>query len=206
MDSNTQKQKAAQRQKDIDNYKQELSEQQRQDIKDAFDLFDTSGSGTIEAKELKVALQALGFEPTKEDIIELLGVSDKDMSKYPSDISIGFHEFLDIMVKKISQPGDTLELDKLFDDFDIYNEGKISIRALKRVAEDLGEDLTLEEIKEMILGAQMREDTGENREIDANFVAAQSKGKKKKKDLNGLHGDQGEFYVTRQQFKDFLGK
>ena len=73
MDSQTQKQKALQRQKDIDNYKQELSDQQRQDIKDAFDLFDTSGSGTIEAKELKVALQALGFEPTKEDIVELLG-------------------------------------------------------------------------------------------------------------------------------------
>lgn len=64
------------------------------------------------------------------------------------------------MVKKISQPGDTLELDKLFDEFDIYKEGKISINALKRVAEDLGEDLTVEEIKEMIIGAQMQEETG----------------------------------------------
>ena len=42
-------------------YKQELSESQKQEIKDAFDLFDTSGSGTIEPKELKVALRALGF-------------------------------------------------------------------------------------------------------------------------------------------------
>ncbi len=32
----------------------------------AFDLFDTSGSGTIEAKELKVALRALDIEPSKE--------------------------------------------------------------------------------------------------------------------------------------------
>ena len=36
------------------NYKQELSEVQKQDIKDAFDLFDTAGSGIIKAKELKV--------------------------------------------------------------------------------------------------------------------------------------------------------
>ena len=53
-------------------YKQELSEDQKQEIKDAFDLFDTSGSGTIEPKELKVALRALGFQPTKEDIDTLI--------------------------------------------------------------------------------------------------------------------------------------
>ena len=53
-------------------YKQELSLAQKDEIKKAFDLFDTSGSGTIEAKELKVALRALGFDPTKEDIIQLI--------------------------------------------------------------------------------------------------------------------------------------
>ena len=110
---------------------------------------------------------------------------------------------------KISQPGDTLELDKLFDDFDIYNEGKISVRALKRVAEDLGEDLTLEEIKEMVLGAQMKEDASESNEIDANFKDQQIKAKKDKKRKKGTRGfedEHEEFYVTKQQFKDFLGK
>ena len=34
----------------------------------AFDLFDTDGSGEIDAKELKVAMRALGFEPKKEEI------------------------------------------------------------------------------------------------------------------------------------------
>ena len=31
-------------------------------------MFDTSGSGTIEAKELKVALRALDIEPSKDEI------------------------------------------------------------------------------------------------------------------------------------------
>ena len=44
----------------------ELTEEQKQEIKEAFDLFDTDGSGTIDAKELKVAMRALGFEPKKE--------------------------------------------------------------------------------------------------------------------------------------------
>ena len=43
-------------------------EEQKQEIREAFDLFDTDGSGTIDAKELKVAMRALGFEPKKEEI------------------------------------------------------------------------------------------------------------------------------------------
>ena len=36
-------------------------------------MFDTSGSGTIEPKELKVALRALGVsDPSKEDIAKLV--------------------------------------------------------------------------------------------------------------------------------------
>ena len=31
----------------------QLSEEQKQEIKEAFDLFDTDGSGSIDAKELK---------------------------------------------------------------------------------------------------------------------------------------------------------
>ena len=34
--------------------KPELTEEQKQEIREAFDLFDADGSGTIDAKELKV--------------------------------------------------------------------------------------------------------------------------------------------------------
>lgn len=33
----------------------ELTEEQKQEIKEAFDLFDTDGTGTIDVKELKVS-------------------------------------------------------------------------------------------------------------------------------------------------------
>lgn len=35
-------------------HKIELTEEQKQEIKEAFDLFDTDGTGTIDVKELKV--------------------------------------------------------------------------------------------------------------------------------------------------------
>ena len=40
----------------------ELTEEQKQEIKEAFDLFDTDGSGNIDPKELRAAMQSLGFE------------------------------------------------------------------------------------------------------------------------------------------------
>lgn len=36
-----------------------MTEEQKQEIKEAFDLFDADGSGTIDAKELKVKHQPL---------------------------------------------------------------------------------------------------------------------------------------------------
>lgn len=35
--------------------KVDLTEEQKQEIREAFELFDTDGSGTIDAKELKVS-------------------------------------------------------------------------------------------------------------------------------------------------------
>ena len=49
-----------------------LTLEQKQEIKEAFDLFDSDGSGSIDAKDLKVALRALGFEPKKDEIKKLV--------------------------------------------------------------------------------------------------------------------------------------
>ena len=129
-------------------YKQELSEQQKAEIKEAFDLFDTSGSGTIEAKELKVALRALGFEPSKEEIETLISNFDKEGTG-----RIDFHEFLDIMITKMSEKDSAEELDSAFQLFDLNGDKKITFEELKAVAQELGETMTDEEIREMIEGA-----------------------------------------------------
>lgn len=52
--------------------KSNLTNEQKEEIKEAFDLFDTEGSGKIDAKELKVAMRALGFEPKKEEIRNII--------------------------------------------------------------------------------------------------------------------------------------
>ena len=100
------------------NQKHELTESQKNEIKQAFDLFDTSGSGTIESKELKVALRALGFEPSKEEIKSLIGNFDKDGSG-----RIDFHEFLDIMITKMGERDTPQGLEGAFGLFDTDKDG-----------------------------------------------------------------------------------
>jgi Ca2+-binding EF-hand superfamily protein len=60
--------------------KVDLTEEQRQEIKEAFDLFDTDGSGSIDAKELKAAMRALGFQVKKADVRKMIADIDKDDS------------------------------------------------------------------------------------------------------------------------------
>ena len=50
----------------------ELNETQKQEIKEAFDLFDVDGSGTIDVKELKVLKLLLILKHMKKFIIDLL--------------------------------------------------------------------------------------------------------------------------------------
>merc|ERR1712083_1107558 len=117
--------------------KNELTEEQKQEIREAFDLFDTDGSGAIDAKELKVAMRALGFEPKKEEIKKMIADIDKDGSG-----TIDYGEFLKMMTHKILNRDPKDEILKAFRLFDDDETGKISFKNLKRVAKELGERMT----------------------------------------------------------------
>ena len=140
--------------------KPELTEEQKQEIREAFDLFDADGSGTIDAKELKVAMRALGFEPKKEEIKKMISDIDKDGSG-----TIDFNEFLQMMTAKMSEKDSKEEILKAFRLFDDDETGKISFKNLKRVAKELGENLTDEELQEMIDEAD-RDGDGEINEAE----------------------------------------
>ncbi len=100
--------------KKIAPHQQVLTESQKVEIKKAFDYFDITGSGrssllitlfhqtigTIEAKNLKVVLRALGFDPTNEEIMNLVKELDKEIIDIEST-RIDFEEFLKIMVAKM---------------------------------------------------------------------------------------------------------
>lgn len=125
--------------------KPELTEDQKQEVREAFDLFDSDGSGTIDVKELKVAMRALGFEPRKEEMKKMISEVDKEGTG-----KISFNDFLAVMTQKMAEKDTKEEILKAFRLFDDDETGKISFKNLKRVANELGESLTDEELQEMI--------------------------------------------------------
>ena len=89
-----------------------------------------------------MAMRALGFEPKKEEIRKMISDIDKD-----GNGNIDFQEFLDMMTTKMSEKDSREEILKAFRLFDDEEKGKISFRNLKRVAKELGENMTDEEVR-----------------------------------------------------------
>ena len=71
-----------------------LTDDEVEELRQAFDLFDTDGSGTIDPKELRAAMQSLGFETKNQTIYQMIQDIDKD-----GDGDIDFDEFLDLMTR-----------------------------------------------------------------------------------------------------------
>ncbi|XP_028967956.1 caltractin-like [Galendromus occidentalis] len=115
------------------------------ELREAFRPFDT-GDGCILSKNLKFAMRALGFEPRKEEVRKIL--SDLGKNDMQQD-KVSFDEFVSIMSARVGDdPTDeTLKAFKLFDD---DNTGKISLENLKRVAQELEADISVDELQQMI--------------------------------------------------------
>uniref|UniRef100_G1Q5P9 EF-hand domain-containing protein n=2 Tax=Myotis lucifugus TaxID=59463 RepID=G1Q5P9_MYOLU len=141
--------------------KLELSPQQIQELRQAFDLFDTDATGTIDVRELKVVMRAMGFEPKKEEIMKMISEIDPEGTG-----KMNFNDFFTVMTQKMCEKDskeDILKAFKLFDDDD--ETGTISFDNLKRVSNELGENITDEELQEMIDEAD-RDGDGEVNEED----------------------------------------
>lgn len=126
--------------------KQGLDDEALEEIKEAFNLFDTESKGHIDVRELKAAFRALGFQVKKSEIRQMFVDMDKDLSA----ANISYDEFVDMVTPRMQNRDSREEIMKVFALFDDDNTGSISFKNLKRVATELGENLTDEELQEMI--------------------------------------------------------
>ena len=140
---------------DPKNYeKNGLTEDEVLEIKEAFDLFDSDHSGTIDTEELKQALSNLGIDAKNQTLQNMMNDIDRNQSG-----TIDFDEFIEMMTAKMSDKDTPEDLRKVFDLF-IGDDtaDKIELRHLKRVAKELGENMTDDELNEMIVRADTDKD------------------------------------------------
>merc|ERR1712160_49321 len=107
-----------------------LTSDEVEEIKEAFDLFDTDSSGAISVSELTSAMKSLGFDVKHAVVFQMIAELDADGSG-----EIEFEEFLDMMTARISD--------------------KNSSEDIERVAKELGEDISPQELQEIIQRADL---------------------------------------------------
>ncbi len=88
---------------------------------------------------------SLGFESKNAVIFQMISDLDEDGSK-----QIEFDEWVHLMTYKVSPNSDRASMRKIFALYDDEKTDHISVKNLRRVAMDLGENISEEELQEMI--------------------------------------------------------
>ncbi|KAB8300002.1 hypothetical protein EYC80_000242 [Monilinia laxa] len=139
-----------------------LSDEQREEINEAFGLFDNDKDQRIDYHEFKVALKALGFDLPKPEILTLLtthGISPdaaprpggvRDPNVPPGRLLLTLPSFQSIASNLIAQRDPRDEILRAFALFDSDDKGMITLEDLRRVARELGEGLEEDELVAMI--------------------------------------------------------
>lgn len=124
-----------------------LASDQAKDCREVFDLFDYAKEGLILSKKLGDALRALGMNPSRSEVEDMLNDINKN-SKNASD-KIEFNEFADQYAKLLKDPDTYEDLVESFRIFDVENKGYISKKHFVHIMEKFGDNVSKDDIKSM---------------------------------------------------------
>ena len=127
----------------------ELTDEQKREIKDAFSSFEETG---IETDELRSAMEALGFDPKNPDVQKILEKLDKH--KKP----LTYEDYMEVMIDKNDNKDPEIEMKKAFKVLCEEGTDKITLKSLSKICADLGEKISDEELQEMINEADKDQD------------------------------------------------
>ena len=124
------------------------------ELSEMFKTFDKDGDGKITFDELKEELQNIGDFKTDKEILQMIREVDLDKNG-----TIEFNEFAIYFDKQIGSIQTRREEMKLtFNTFDINGDGFITFDELKTVFSSLGEEMDVENMKNMIQKVDLNHD------------------------------------------------
>ena len=118
------------------------------DIKDAFELFD-SNDGKINAREIKEGMQNIGFDDNNPTIYQVIAELDNPRNKNAGGAS--FSDFCQAVNYRVPEKESIEELRKVFNLFlDDPHSNTTSLESIKRVADEVGENIEELELNAML--------------------------------------------------------
>eukprot|EP00179_Madagascaria_erythrocladioides_P003260 CAMPEP_0198310662 /NCGR_PEP_ID=MMETSP1450-20131203/2658_1 /TAXON_ID=753684 ORGANISM="Madagascaria erythrocladiodes, Strain CCMP3234" /NCGR_SAMPLE_ID=MMETSP1450 /ASSEMBLY_ACC=CAM_ASM_001115 /LENGTH=150 /DNA_ID=CAMNT_0044013505 /DNA_START=104 /DNA_END=556 /DNA_ORIENTATION=+ len=131
----------------------DLTEDTIKEFREAFALFDKNKDGSISAQELGVVMRSMGQSPTDAELQQMIAEVDAD-----GNGTIDFAEFVTLMARKMKNSDKDAEIREAFNVFDKNGDGKISADELRQIMAKLGENLSDEEVNQMIREADTNND------------------------------------------------
>jgi len=127
--------------------KSAVSEQQMEELRMAFDMYDEAadGTGTILKSHIKGICDKYGLKISAQEADEMFKDGDGSRSG-----KITFPEFMNMMANKMKITDTADDLTEAFRIFDPYGEGTIEEKELTDSLTTLGDKLTKEELREML--------------------------------------------------------
>ncbi|KAJ1699473.1 hypothetical protein LUZ63_007985 [Rhynchospora breviuscula] len=124
---------------------QNLTPEQISEFQQAFLLFDKNNDGCITLKELAAVIHQLDLNLTEVELLEMIREVDIN-----GNGTIEFNEFTSLMARKLMETDTDEEMKEAFEVFDKDHNGLISPSELRHVMRNLGENLTDDEVAQMI--------------------------------------------------------
>ena len=136
-----------------ENAKSRLDEDQREEFKEAFKVFDEDNGGSIDDEEFENLMKMLGYNMSDEELSAIFNAVDEE-----GEGEILFHDFLTLMVVLMENDTEELNLINAFATLDKKNSGLISVEHVRNILTTIGEQMTTKEIEKFIENTDLDND------------------------------------------------
>jgi len=122
-----------------------LSEQQLNRVRDVFHALDVKKIDKIKVGEIETGMKKLGHTIKPDWLEKIESTIDTEGTGY-----LVFDEFCEIIRKKMQGDEDERELKEMFRSLDKEKKGEVNTQELRWILKQLGDDLTENDIDDMI--------------------------------------------------------
>ena len=137
-------------------WRDRLTAEDYEELKNTFEVFDEDGSGTIDPAEINKVLEELGLDKRNPFILSLIhGLRDKNRP-------IGFDEFVDTIASRVGETRTKDGLRRVFAHFDKNEDGYVDFEEFKAIAKEIKDGINDDEILEMMHSTHINQKTSSN--------------------------------------------
>ena len=131
-----------------------MSLDERNELWEAFNLFDSGGDGLINASELHMVMQAIGRNMSEDEVrTEIKKIKKQQRSEQSGsdedDEELNFDEFIELISEEMNDNMTKEELKEAFQEFCLDSNDKFGFNELKETLKRHGEKMPDEELRKL---------------------------------------------------------